>query len=201
MGIDDGIKPRKTPKQKRSQETVTFILEAAAQVFGEKGYKKTTTNHIAERAGVSIGTIYQYFPNKDALLLVLAEHHISQGKQRIVSKIHSCRTDASAEQLLRILVDEVISFHHENRSLNGLIYDEAPRNRELLHALQEAKTEIAQQVPLFSHRDPKRLLKSIILVDLIYTLIHEVVLQPPAGFSTEDCKEEVIRICLTYLKE
>lgn len=201
MGIDDGIKPRKTPKQKRSLETVAFILEAAAQVFGERGYKKTTTNHIAERAGVSIGTIYQYFPNKDALLLVLAEHHISQGKQRIIGKIRSCRTETSATQLLRILIDEVVSFHHENLSLNSLIYEEAPRSRELLQALQEAKTEIAQQAPLFSHRDPKRFLKSVILVELIYSLVHEVVLQPPAGVSTEDCKEEVIRICSTYLKE
>ena len=66
------LRPRKQPQQSRSRATVEFLLEAAAQVFGERGYLATTTNGIAERAGVSVGSLYQYFPSKDAILLALA---------------------------------------------------------------------------------------------------------------------------------
>lgn len=63
--------PRKQPQQRRSRATVDKILAAAAQVLAEEG-DGATTDRIAARAGVSIGSLYQYFPNKDALLLELA---------------------------------------------------------------------------------------------------------------------------------
>ena len=61
------------PVQRRSREAVSAIKTAAAQVLVERGYPQATTNHIAKRAGVSIGTLYQYFPNKDAIFEVCAE--------------------------------------------------------------------------------------------------------------------------------
>ena len=64
---------RKEPKQARSRETVDVILEAAAQVFERHGYAETTTDQVAERAGVSVGSVYQYFPSKDALLAALVK--------------------------------------------------------------------------------------------------------------------------------
>jgi len=69
---------RKKPRQQRSRATWDAILEAAAQLFGERGYTGTTTNKVAERAGVSIGSLYQYFPNKEALLLALSERHMEE---------------------------------------------------------------------------------------------------------------------------
>src|SRR5271154_4777544 len=73
------LTPRKLPRQQRSEATVESILEAAAQVFERHGYAAGTTNRIAERAGVSIGTLYQYFPNKDAILIALARRHLAEG--------------------------------------------------------------------------------------------------------------------------
>jgi len=69
--------------QQRSREKVGYVLEAAAQVFGELGYAGATTNKISERAGVSVGTLYQYFPNKDAILLALAERHVLEGEREL----------------------------------------------------------------------------------------------------------------------
>jgi AcrR family transcriptional regulator len=63
-----GLKPRKSPVQKRSTETVAVILEAAARILELRGFEGFNTNAIAGKAGVSIGSLYQYFPNKDALL-------------------------------------------------------------------------------------------------------------------------------------
>jgi AcrR family transcriptional regulator len=72
------LRPRKTPRQPRSAETVASILEAAAQVLETEGLEGFNTNAVARRAGISIGSLYQYFPGKDALTIALmrreAEH-------------------------------------------------------------------------------------------------------------------------------
>lgn len=67
------LKPRKTPSQSRAAETVAAILEAAARVLERGGLPAYNTNAVAERAGVSIGSLYQYFPNKDALTAALIQ--------------------------------------------------------------------------------------------------------------------------------
>lgn len=67
------LQPRKSPAQKRSAETVEAILEAAARVLEKAGFAGYNTNAVAERAGVSIGSLYQYFPGKDALTVALIE--------------------------------------------------------------------------------------------------------------------------------
>jgi len=75
--------PRKTPRQQRSRATVEAVLTAAAQVFEARGYAAGTTNRIAERAGVSVGTLYQYFPNKEAIAVALLERHLAEGQLRL----------------------------------------------------------------------------------------------------------------------
>jgi AcrR family transcriptional regulator len=67
------LEPRKLPEQSRSAATVTAVLEAAARILEKDGFEGYTTNAVAERAGVSIGSLYQYFPNKDALTMALIE--------------------------------------------------------------------------------------------------------------------------------
>lgn len=67
------LEQRKTPRQQRSEFTREIILEAAARVLSEKSLEGFNTNCVAEVAGVSIGTFYQYFPNKESLIAVLIE--------------------------------------------------------------------------------------------------------------------------------
>jgi AcrR family transcriptional regulator len=69
----DPLNPRKQPAQSRSSKTVGVILEAAARILEERGFDGYTTNAIAQRAGVSIGSLYQYFPGKDAITIALIE--------------------------------------------------------------------------------------------------------------------------------
>jgi AcrR family transcriptional regulator len=73
---------RKKPRQRRALDTVEVILDAAAQVLVARGPTGFTTNHVAERAGVSVGTVYQYYPNKAALLLQL---HVREGRRTVAS--------------------------------------------------------------------------------------------------------------------
>ena len=72
------LRPRKTPRQPRSSETVASILEAAAQILETKGFEGFNTNAVARRAGVSIGSLYQYFPGKDAMMIALMRRETAQ---------------------------------------------------------------------------------------------------------------------------
>ncbi|USQ97152.1 TetR/AcrR family transcriptional regulator [Caulobacter sp. RL271] len=76
-------KTRRTPRQSRSEATVEAILEAAFQLLEQGGVEALTTNHIAERAGVSVGTLYQYFRGKQAILAALAQRRAAAARDRI----------------------------------------------------------------------------------------------------------------------
>lgn len=86
----DNDSTRKTPTQQRSRQTIETILEATAQILEEDGGERLTTNRLADRAGYSIGTIYQYFPNREAILLALIERQRKDVQRRIdrVLKMH-----------------------------------------------------------------------------------------------------------------
>lgn len=71
---------RKPPRQVRSQVTVEAIVEASARVFVEEGFESATTNRIAEVAGVSVGSLYQYFPNKESLVRALLIRHLAEAE-------------------------------------------------------------------------------------------------------------------------
>lgn len=78
MSVPMELQPRKSPAQSRSQRMVDDLLEATARVLVRDGWDKTSTNRIARAAGVSVGSVYQYFPNKEALVLALAHRHAGQ---------------------------------------------------------------------------------------------------------------------------
>ena len=99
------LTPRKIPSQERSRETVAAIYQAAAQVFSRNGYADTTTDQIAERAGVSIGTLYQYFPSKEAISLGLWEKHLKEIKDAAQKIFLDIRQRGSIDRSIAALCD------------------------------------------------------------------------------------------------
>jgi AcrR family transcriptional regulator len=87
-GEEPIVKLRKKPSQARSAWTVDLILQAAAQVLETRGEEALTTKTVAERAGVSIGTLYQYFPNRDAILVALADREAQRIAERMRALIN-----------------------------------------------------------------------------------------------------------------
>src|SRR3954463_6962872 len=79
--------PRKAPKQQRSKETVDVILAATARILVKEGFDRASTNRIADAAGVSIGSLHQYFPWKEALVAALVEQHTRKMTQEIVGAL------------------------------------------------------------------------------------------------------------------
>ncbi|MDB9528489.1 TetR/AcrR family transcriptional regulator [Oscillatoria sp. CS-180] len=97
-------KMRRQPQQARSQERVKQILDVAEQLFVELGYESTTTRAIAARAGVSVGSLYQFFPDKEAILKALAVQYMQTQYQRFLD-LH---TPAAVHLPLRSYVDQMI---------------------------------------------------------------------------------------------
>ena len=115
---------RKRPRQARSRATTAAILEAAAHILGERGWPGTTTNAVAERAGVSIGSLYQYFPNKLALVEAVRQRHFAD-----VLAVLAAAADAAAPRGQRIaaLVDGMIGVHARYPAAHRVLLEEAPR--------------------------------------------------------------------------
>ncbi len=97
------LKPRKRPVQARSEATVAAIFEASIQVLLSAGYRKLTTSRVAERAGVSVGTLYQYFPNRQALMSAVLERYLGEMSASIeadVQSLHGRSLDDTATRLV-----------------------------------------------------------------------------------------------------
>ena len=94
------LQPRKSPSQSRSQKTVDYILEAAAHILEAQGFDGYTTNAIAERAGVSIGSLYQYFPGRDAVTVALIEQ-VTAG---LIADVEAALTLPDAQVALRATI-------------------------------------------------------------------------------------------------
>src|SRR5580698_2166450 len=105
----DRLKQRRAPKQARSEATVEAIIEAAAQVFERHGYAAGTTNRIAERAGVSIGSLYQYFPNKDAILVALSRRHLQEGMAQLLPHLQRLNEGEPWDEVLPSLVEAMVA--------------------------------------------------------------------------------------------
>ncbi|WP_050424688.1 TetR/AcrR family transcriptional regulator [Bradyrhizobium tropiciagri] len=116
---------RKAPRQARSRATIEIILEGAARILGERGWAATTTNAVAATAGVSIGSLYQYFPNKLALVEAVRRRHFDE-----VLAVLRAATDAATPRVRRVaaFVDGMIAVHRRFPAAHRVLLEEAPRD-------------------------------------------------------------------------
>lgn len=136
-----GIASRKRPQQARSNQLVEAVLDAAVQVLMREGAQRFTTARVAERAGVSVGSLYQYFPNKAAILFRLQ----SDEWQRTSALLRSILEDPAATPPARVrrLVHAFIQSECEEAAIRTALSDAAPLYRDAPEAI-EAKAENVQ---------------------------------------------------------
>lgn len=130
-----GAKPRKTPTQSRSRVTVEAIFEATIQVLLSEGMARLTTTRVAERAGVSVGTMYQYFPNKQALVIALNERYLNGLAERVEA---TCARMAGqpATEMVAALIETYWTAKTKRAELTQALYRSvaALDNSALMHA-------------------------------------------------------------------
>lgn len=122
------VSPRKRPRQARSEQLVAAILEAAVRVLEREGAARFTTARVAEMAGVSVGSLYQYFPNKQAILFRLQ----SDEWEHTGGQLHELLADTTRPPLerLRLAVRVFFRSECEEAALRGALADAAPLYRD-----------------------------------------------------------------------
>jgi len=133
-GRKPAISLRKAPRQARSNELMAAVLEAAAQVLVKEGAQRFTTARVAERAGVSVGSLYQYFPNKAAILFRLQADEWCQTHDLLRGILEDASKPAS--QRLRKMVHAFIRSECEEARMRGALHDAAPLYRDAPEAAE-----------------------------------------------------------------
>jgi AcrR family transcriptional regulator len=200
------LRPRKQPRQARSRLTLAAILTAAAQVFERRGYAGGTTDAIAERAGVSVGSLYQYFPNKDAILVALMERHVEEGTALLTGLAQEVRgKPLPIDVLLHRFVDAMIELHNREPHLHRVLFENAPLPGSMRHDLERLENAFVEEVggllsdhPGLTLHDP--VLAATMLVRAVDGLIHGFILRPPPELDADTFADEVVCMLSRYLE-
>ena len=200
-------KPRKVASQPRSRATVDALVEATARILVKEGFDQASTNHIAEVAGVSIGSLYQYFPSKEALVFAVVERHQQEIMQTVRSELAGV-LDQPVEKAVCKLVAVAVKAHRVDPKLHRVLAEQIPR----VGKLEKLETVSRENYTLFRtylerHRDELRIddleLASFVCVTSIEALTHNAVLHYPKVFSDETMEaliDEGARLVTGYLK-
>ena len=175
------MEPRRKPVQERSRETVEAILVAAAQVFETVGISAGTTSRIAKRAGISIGTLYQYFPGKESIMVALLEEHLHERTRWMrewVGQMVSSRN--RLRDALKDYVGGVMEIHGEMPRLQYILLEEAtmmPTLQERVIAAEEQAVNtlagLFRFYPGMTHANGKH--AAYFMIHTVDTLIHRFV--------------------------
>lgn len=197
------LQPRKRPRQPRAEETRARILEAARVVFAEHGYSAGTTNRIAEQASMSVGSLYQYFPNKDAILVELVHQHMEEGTAALTPILDEARTSSlPVRDLVERVVRAFVELHHGQRRLHQVLFEESPRPPSLLqdlHAIEDGAVAIVAEVLEEAERPPADPhLSARIAVTTVESLVHRMV-ATEEPLDVQAFERELVRLVAGYL--
>jgi len=199
-------KPRKQASQERSRATVEALVEATARILVRDGFDKASTNRIGQEAGVSIGSLYQYFPSKEALVVALIQRHNRQLMSVVYAALDEVET-APLEIGVRRLVAAAIAAHRLDPKLHRVLAEQIPRtgaledvegfNREahdLFRAYLERKRAEVRPLDLD--------LAAFVCITSIEAVTHTAVLHRPE-MLTDEAAETLVdgaaRLVLGYL--
>src|SRR5690349_4930052 len=149
-------KPRKTALQARSRATVDALVQATARILVKEGFDKASTNRIAQVAGVSVGSLYQYFPSKEALVAAVIERH-QQALMQTVREEWADLVAQPVERAVRRLVAVAVRAHGVDPALHRVLAEQVPR----VGKLGEVESFSRENYALFrayleNHRDELR---------------------------------------------
>lgn len=194
---------RKTPKQTRSKELVGAIFEATVRILPKVGSYQITTKKIAEIAGVSIGSLYQYFPNKEALLGSLMDFMMKETTDQAFKRIDELE-GLPLDEFISRFIDFTLELFLSDKEKIGEIYRRAPelsRIPNLLELRREVVIRLARllrvQRPELNEEDAHRMV--FIAVNSVLGVIHTMIYDPTQTYSNEELAREMKRMVSGYL--
>ena len=196
--------PRKQPRQARSRATVEALLEATAQVLVAHDYKGSTTARIAERAGVSIGSLYQYFPNLESLVAALVDRH-AQGLLKVMDRALEGDEAASLEGGLRALIHAGLDMQRLDPALHRVLMEQLP-NVDRLRRARDTSRRLTGLIEAFLCRHASRLaagrepaLAAVVVETSLEAVAHRAVSDYPSAPEQQRLQDELYDLLLNYL--
>lgn len=198
--------PRKNASQARSRATVAALVDATARILVREGFDKASTNRIAEVAGVSVGSLYQYFPSKEALVAAVIDRHNQEIMQTVRGELAQAMSQP-VEKAVRKLVAVAVKAHRIDPRLHRVLAEQIPR----VGKLENAEAFNRENYALFrnyleTHRDELCVddldLASFVCVTSIEALTHNAVLHSKtlSDDAMQSLVKEATRLVVGYLK-
>jgi AcrR family transcriptional regulator len=191
--------PRKLPTQDRARSTVDAIIFAAAHILRTEGSERLTTNRIAQIAGVSIGSLYQYFPNKTAVVAELRARHTHWFDEEIRARTGRPHS-GSLRDAIRPAIERLIAMHRVDPDLHRVLAlseravdaDDERAYRALVRDF------LVAEAPRLRPLDPE--LASLIVVRALEAIIHRTALEAPAHLDAPVFVSEVVELVARYVE-
>jgi AcrR family transcriptional regulator len=188
---------RKRPSQRRSRATFDALVEACAGLLARGGYAGTTTNHIAERAGVNIASLYEYFPGKDAIVAQVAERLVERVLARLADAADEVMA-AGGDDAVRLWIERIHEIVFRERELVAVFVYQVPYTRELapVEAVGARLLELSQEVRRRAGGALARELSDAglhLLINLVTSTILQCILDPPPGVAPRELLDELVR--------
>jgi AcrR family transcriptional regulator len=194
---------RKEPRQARAHATVDAILTATARVLARDGYDHASTNRVAEAAGVSVGSLYQYFPTKEALVAALIDRHMTQMTALLETNIDELR-HAPLPIATRALVKLMLAAHAQNPRLHKIFTEQVPRMGRM-DRFYEIERKMSERIRAYLEGHAAELrtknleLSVFIVVCVVEALTHMTVVDHPGRFDEEELTDEITSLVLRYV--
>jgi AcrR family transcriptional regulator len=198
------ISLRKSPKQERSKDLVSAVMAAAARILESAGTEALTTNKVAQMAGVSIGSLYQYFPGKDAIFSTLIEQQldVNAAHYRLFIEAHK---DDEAPLLLKALVDDVVDLFVERKIFIATLISEVPKLKKTRDVLYRRNKIVSLFNDLLKARsselrDPSNVDQQVYVIShAILGILQTAVLENFESQTPEILKIELFKLITSYL--
>lgn len=186
---------RRTPRQARAGSTIEAILDGALQLLETGGVEKLTTNHIAERAGVSIGTLYQYFGGKQDILAALAQRHAAAVREAIAEMVIQRPELGSVRTIVRALMHGFEGSPATRQVLLDALFRQ-DADGMLLHHHQAFLASIAGKARLEVELTREN---AFVLTHAVISLLRAAAAEPGLELDPEALEDELVRLMEAYV--
>ncbi|WP_395394520.1 TetR/AcrR family transcriptional regulator [Novosphingobium sp. BL-8A] len=191
----------RSPRQGRAVHKVELMLEAAMRLLDDKGYEAFTTNAVAETAGVSIGTLYQYFPNKEAILDSLADREMAALSERILTVLAD-KAMVSVRERVGLIVRAVTTAYGDRRRVHRLLMERslARGTHRMAPLLDHLTTLLSSPSGPNAPGSERKLTRgeAFVITTAFVGVLRAMIMRPESAPSDAEIEDGLVRLVMGY---
>jgi AcrR family transcriptional regulator len=194
---------RRKPAQERSRAMMDVLVQATTRVLLKDGYEACTTNRVAEEAGVSIGSLYQYFPNKESLVIAVMEKHLTQLHEALAQHLSELTSD-DLPTVVREMVRAWLEANRIQPRLHRVLLEQVPRIGAMkrlheLHALYEPMVGAWLEAHHETLDIPNPGIAAYVIIAAVEGVVSRVMVEKPTWVELGMLEQQLVRLVLGYL--